>query len=195
MKPRDRPDYWPITNTSHAHAPTPLSVSSDRRPHTGQTPEPSHAKSARVARRTRSVALIEVNNEANHFAVGSPFVAGAGTLWDAAHQAGDGAGGTAVVCDFRLAILFDREQTLISVGTVDKGFIRNIVRVLARRALLHGSAPEGIRDRRPRRIERHGVAQDGRSPGRPTSGQAVACLTSHGRADAFSEPSRRRCLR
>lgn len=39
--------------------------------------------------------------------------------------------GFALVGDFRRAILFDREQVNISVGTADQDFIRNIVRVLA----------------------------------------------------------------
>lgn len=38
--------------------------------------------------------------------------------------------GTALVGDFRRAILFDREDVTISVGTVNDDFIRNIVRVL-----------------------------------------------------------------
>lgn len=39
--------------------------------------------------------------------------------------------GTAVVGDFRRAVLYDRESTNISIGTADDDFIRNIVRVLA----------------------------------------------------------------
>lgn len=39
--------------------------------------------------------------------------------------------GFALVGDFRRAILFDREQTNISVGTANDDFLRNIVRVLA----------------------------------------------------------------
>lgn len=39
--------------------------------------------------------------------------------------------GTAVVGDFRRAVLFDRQQTTISVGTANDDFLRNIVRVLA----------------------------------------------------------------
>jgi HK97 family phage major capsid protein len=38
--------------------------------------------------------------------------------------------GTALMGDFRRAILFDREETNITVGTVNDDFIRNIVRVL-----------------------------------------------------------------
>lgn len=39
--------------------------------------------------------------------------------------------GFSLVGDFRRAILFDREDVQISVGTADQDFIRNIVRVLA----------------------------------------------------------------
>ena len=39
--------------------------------------------------------------------------------------------GTALVGDFRRAILFDREAVNISVGTINDDFVRNIVRVLA----------------------------------------------------------------
>lgn len=38
--------------------------------------------------------------------------------------------GTALVGDFRRAVLFDREQTTITVGTANDDFIRNIVRIL-----------------------------------------------------------------
>lgn len=39
--------------------------------------------------------------------------------------------GTALVGDFRKAVMFDREQTSISVGTAMDDFVRNVVRVLA----------------------------------------------------------------
>jgi HK97 family phage major capsid protein len=39
--------------------------------------------------------------------------------------------GTALVGDFRRAVLFDRENTAISVGTAGLDFIRNIIRILA----------------------------------------------------------------
>jgi HK97 family phage major capsid protein len=38
--------------------------------------------------------------------------------------------GFALVGDFRKAVLFDRQETTIAVGTVSDDFIRNIVRVL-----------------------------------------------------------------
>jgi HK97 family phage major capsid protein len=38
---------------------------------------------------------------------------------------------TALVGDFRRAMLFDRETTSISIGTAGDDFIRNLVRVLA----------------------------------------------------------------
>jgi HK97 family phage major capsid protein len=40
-------------------------------------------------------------------------------------------GGIALVGDFRKAVLWDREDVSITVGTADQDFIRNIVRVLA----------------------------------------------------------------
>ncbi|MEX0755001.1 MAG: phage major capsid protein [Actinomycetota bacterium] len=39
--------------------------------------------------------------------------------------------GTALVGDFRKAVLFDRQNFTIVVGTVGDDFIRNIVRILA----------------------------------------------------------------
>jgi len=39
--------------------------------------------------------------------------------------------GTALVGDFRRAVLFDRENVTITVGTAGDDFIRNIVRILA----------------------------------------------------------------
>jgi len=39
--------------------------------------------------------------------------------------------GTALLGDFRKAVLFDREDVQVSVGTADQDFIRNIVRLLA----------------------------------------------------------------
>jgi len=43
--------------------------------------------------------------------------------------------GTALMGDFRRAVLFDRERINISVGTVNDDFIRNIVRILAEAAM------------------------------------------------------------
>lgn len=39
--------------------------------------------------------------------------------------------GTAVVANFKFAVLYDRESTSIQVGTANDDFIRNIVRILA----------------------------------------------------------------
>lgn len=75
--------------------------------------------------------LVVVNAEANHF-LSEPFAASLQrTIWglpiietDAIDE------NTALVGDFRRAILFDRQETSIRVGTVNDDFIRNIVRVL-----------------------------------------------------------------
>jgi HK97 family phage major capsid protein len=75
--------------------------------------------------------LLEVNNEPNHF-LGDPFNGGPGTLWRVPRVESTAVpAGTALVGDFRKAVLFDREETTISVGTAGDDFIRNIVRVLA----------------------------------------------------------------
>ena len=76
--------------------------------------------------------LAVVNSEANHF-LGDPFGrTGPRTLWGLPVISTDViAEGTALVGDFRKAILWDREQATISVGTVGDDFVRNIVRVLA----------------------------------------------------------------
>jgi hypothetical protein len=53
--------------------------------------------------------------------------------------------GTAIVRDFRTALLFDREQVGISVGTTNDDFIRNIVRVLAEHRPSARRAPSRVR--------------------------------------------------
>jgi len=63
-----------------------------------------------------------------------PFGAGAGpqNLWGIPIVESEAvAAGTGLVGDFSRAILYDRESTQISVGTVNDDFIRNIVRILA----------------------------------------------------------------
>lgn len=78
-----------------------------------------------------AIDLLEVNNEENHF-LGDPFGAGPGTVWRMPKVESDAMpAGTALVGDFRRAVLFDREETSITVGTAGDDFIRNIVRVLA----------------------------------------------------------------
>ena len=74
--------------------------------------------------------LLKVNDEANHY-VGDVFGPGQRSLFgvrlvitDAVPQ------GTAIVGDWSKAVLFDRQSTTISVGTVNDDFARNIVRVL-----------------------------------------------------------------
>lgn len=78
--------------------------------------------------------LLKVNNEANHFAGAGPFAGYpmAASIWGLPRVVSDGlTAGTALVGDFRRAVLFDREQSTISVGTINDDFVRNIVRVLA----------------------------------------------------------------
>jgi HK97 family phage major capsid protein len=76
--------------------------------------------------------LLQRNNEVNNF-IGDVF--GAATrpsLFRIPIVETDAVpAGTAIVGDFRKAILFDREQTNISLGTVNDDFIKNVVRVLA----------------------------------------------------------------
>jgi HK97 family phage major capsid protein len=71
------------------------------------------------------------NAEANNY-LRSPFEGGGiRTLFDVPMVETDAlSAGTALVGDFRRAILFDREQFTVSLGTVADDFIRNIVRVL-----------------------------------------------------------------
>lgn len=69
----------------------------------------------------------------NTYLVGDPTGRqGIPSLWSVPIVESDAlAAGVALVGDFRRAILFDREQTSIAVGTANEDFIRNIVRVLA----------------------------------------------------------------
>jgi HK97 family phage major capsid protein len=75
--------------------------------------------------------LLKKNAEVNNFArdpygpVGSP-------VWDLPRVITDAmTAGTGLVGDFRRSVLFDREETTISIGTAGDDFIRNIVRILA----------------------------------------------------------------
>lgn len=82
----------------------------------------------------QNVDLLKVNNEANHFAVGSPYGANPGgtSLWGLPRVVSDAvAAGVVLVGDFRRAVLFDRQASTIAVGTINDDFVRNIVRVLA----------------------------------------------------------------
>ena len=71
------------------------------------------------------------NNEVNNFLrdpwgpVGTPTLYGMSVVESVAIPAGTG-----LVGAFNKAILFDREQVAISVGTAGDDFIRNLVRVL-----------------------------------------------------------------
>jgi HK97 family phage major capsid protein len=81
---------------------------------------------------SETIDLLKVNSEDNHFVGPGPFSAVQPSLWGLPRVESDGIPqGTFLVGDFRKAVLFDREATSISVGTVNDDFIRNIVRVLA----------------------------------------------------------------
>jgi HK97 family phage major capsid protein len=77
--------------------------------------------------------LIKINNEMAHFAGPGPFAGLQNPpIWGLQRVESEALPvGTALVGDFRRAILWDREETMISVGTAEQDFIRNIVRVLA----------------------------------------------------------------
>lgn len=79
-----------------------------------------------------AIDLAVVNSEVNHF-LRPPFDAPGGrSLWGLQLVESDViAENTALVGDFSKAVLWDREQATISVGTVGDDFVRNIVRVLA----------------------------------------------------------------
>lgn len=63
---------------------------------------------------------------------GGPFGTSFTTIWGIPLVESEAiAAGHALVGDFRRAVLFDREDVTISVGTVNDDFIRNLVRVLA----------------------------------------------------------------
>jgi HK97 family phage major capsid protein len=78
----------------------------------------------------QGIDLLKINSEVNHF-VTDPHANAAPPLWGLSQVITDAIpAGTAVVGDFTKAVLFDREQSSISVGTVGDDFVRNIVRVL-----------------------------------------------------------------
>lgn len=77
--------------------------------------------------------LLKVNDEANHFAGSGPWAYSENQpIWGRPRVVSEAQPtGTALVGDFRRAVLYDRQQTQISVGTVGDDFIRNLRRVLA----------------------------------------------------------------
>lgn len=75
--------------------------------------------------------LLQRNNEVNNFIM-DPFANAQRVLFGVPLVISEACPtGFALVGDFRKAVLFDREETTIAVGTVADDFIRNIVRVLA----------------------------------------------------------------
>lgn len=80
---------------------------------------------------SEKVDLLKVNAEVNHFVGPGPFSGAQPAIWGIPRVESEGlAAGNFLVGDFRRAVLFDREDTSISVGTAGDDFIRNIVRVL-----------------------------------------------------------------
>lgn len=78
--------------------------------------------------------LAEINSETNHFvaAPNAPFSGGTQRIWGVPVVESEFIDeGHALIGDFRFAVLFDREDVNISVGTINDDFVRNIVRVLA----------------------------------------------------------------
>lgn len=76
--------------------------------------------------------LLKVNDEVNNFVGMGPFSAAQPPLWGVARVESEAMDeGTWLLGDFKRGVLFDREQTTITMGTVDNDFIRNIMRVLA----------------------------------------------------------------
>ena len=74
--------------------------------------------------------LAKVNEEVNRF-VGDPYSAALRPLWGMTRLITDAVPqGTALVGDFSRAVLFDREQVNILVGTAGDDFVRNLVRIL-----------------------------------------------------------------
>jgi HK97 family phage major capsid protein len=79
-----------------------------------------------------SIDLLQVNSEENHFAGAGPYGALQRIVWGVPVVESEAVPvGTAVVGDFRRAVLFDREQANVSLGTVNDDFLRNVVRILA----------------------------------------------------------------
>jgi HK97 family phage major capsid protein len=63
---------------------------------------------------------------------GGPMNMGTPRLWGVPVVESEAADeGLPILGDFRQAVLFDRQQTSITIGTVDDDFIRNMVRILA----------------------------------------------------------------
>ena len=77
--------------------------------------------------------LLKENNEANNFAGSGPFAYRENEpIWAMPRIESEAIPvGAAVVGDFSRAVLYDRQQAQISVGTVGDDFIRNLRRILA----------------------------------------------------------------
>jgi HK97 family phage major capsid protein len=75
--------------------------------------------------------LVKVNDEANRF-VANPYTSAQPPLWGMTRVVTDAVpAGTAIVGDWTRAVLFDRNQTNILLGTSGDDFLRNLLRALA----------------------------------------------------------------
>jgi HK97 family phage major capsid protein len=81
---------------------------------------------------SEAIDLLKVNAEVNHYAR-DPFGSAATPLLYGMRivESESVPAGTGLIGDFRKAVLFDREDASVSVGTIGDDFIRNIVRILA----------------------------------------------------------------
>lgn len=81
---------------------------------------------------SEKIDLLKVNNEVNHFAGAGPFADSRQPIWGLRRVESEAVpAGTAVVGDFKRAVLFDREAATVTAGTANDDFIRNILRLLA----------------------------------------------------------------
>jgi HK97 family phage major capsid protein len=79
------------------------------------------------------VDTLKASGTGNYLGIG-PFATGTGqgTIWGLPAVESEAVPpNTALVGDFRRAVLFDREETTITVGTANDDFIKNVLRVLA----------------------------------------------------------------
>jgi HK97 family phage major capsid protein len=76
----------------------------------------------------QNIDLLKRNNEANNFAGPGLYGMGAARLWNVpVVETNALSAGTALVCDFSKAVLFDRLSLSVTLGTISDQFIRNMV--------------------------------------------------------------------
>lgn len=80
----------------------------------------------------QNIELLKIGGEANRFVGGNPFESGPRTVWGVSVVESPVIPvGTALVGDFKKAVLFDRQEAQIAVGTINDQLIRNQRTVLA----------------------------------------------------------------